>query len=117
MTLQTDTIGQLFSVMQAAYGHQWPHKADAIPVWQAKLAAFDLQSIMSAAAKAIEQHPNFPPSVGQLIQILNADKPRTTTYALPAPFDQANHDKSIRSMNKLRDMPAYRPFGVANVER
>ena len=111
--LQTDDIGKLFATFQAAYGFQWAHKADAIPVWQAKPAAFDLPSVMAAAAKAIEHHPDFPPSVGQLIQIINADKPRITTYALPAPFDQANHEKSIRSMNKLRDMPAYRPLGVA----
>ncbi len=111
--LQTDDIGKLFSTFQAAYGHQWPHRADAIPVWQAKLAGFDCAAIMSAAAKAIEQHPDFPPSVGQLIQILKADRPRITTY-LPAPsFDKTNHEKSLREMNRLRDMPAYRPFGVA----
>ncbi len=117
MTLQTDTIGQLFSVMQAAYGHQWPHKADAIPVWQAKLADFDHQSIMAAAGKAIEQYPDFPPSLGQFIQILHADKPRITTY-LPAPsFDQANHDKSIRRMNILRDMPEHKNLNARCAKR
>ena len=101
MTLLTDDIGRLFAVFQAAYGHQWAHKADAIPVWQAKLDGFDLQSIMAAAGKAIEEHPNFPPSIGQLLQILMADRPGITTYLPPPPFDQANADKAWDHMERL----------------
>ena len=99
--LQTDDIGRLFSVMQAAYGHQWPHKADAIPVWQAKLRGFGSQSVMKAADVAIEAYPDFPPSVGQVLEILRAGRSRTTKY-LPAPaFDPANADKAWDHMEKL----------------
>ena len=101
MNLQTDDIGRLFAVMQAAYGYQWSHKADAIPVWQAKLGSFGIRAVMQAAEKAIEKYPDYPPSVGQVLAILRADQPRITTY-LPAPaFDQANADKSWDHMEKL----------------
>ena len=78
--LQTNDIGVLFATLQAAYGHQWAHKADAIPVWQAKLDGFTPQEIMSAASEAIEKHAEFPPSVGQFLDILKAHSLRGTTY-------------------------------------
>ena len=104
--LQTNDIGKLFATLQAAYGHQWAHKADAIPIWQTKLQNFSFPEVMSAASKAVEDHPNFPPSVGQFLAILKADKPRTATYLPAPPFDQQNHDKSIAYMNMLRNMKA-----------
>lgn len=99
--LQTNDIGVLFATLQAAYGHQWPHNADAIPVWQTKLAGFEANEIMTAASIAIEKHPNFPPSIGQLIDIIKANKPRITTYLPPPPFDEKNAEKSWQDMEKL----------------
>ena len=104
--LQTNDIGKLFATLQAAYGHQWAHKADAIPVWQTKLQNFSFPEIMSAASKAIETYTDFPPSVGQFLAILKADQPRTTTYLPAPPFDQQNHDKALAWMAFLRDMKA-----------
>jgi len=78
--LQTNDIGVLFATLQASYGHQWAHGADAIPVWQAKLAGFTPQQIMAAANEAIEKHSDFPPSVGQFLDILKAHRPFGTTY-------------------------------------
>jgi len=99
--LQTNDIGVLFATLQAAYGHQWPHKADAIPVWQAKLAGFEANEVMVAAGIAIEKYPNFPPSIGQLIEIIKANKPRITTYLPAPPFDEQNADKAWTDMEKL----------------
>ena len=78
--LQTNDIGVLFASLQAAYGHSWAHKSDAIPIWQAKLNEFSAHQVMSAASEAIEKHPDFPPSVGQLLDILKSHKPRPTTF-------------------------------------
>ena len=78
--LQTNDIGVLFATLQAAYGHQWPHKADVIPVWQAKLNNYDVKEVLIAAGVAIEKYPDFPPSIGQLIEIIRSNKPRATTY-------------------------------------
>tara|TARA_Y100001968_G_scaffold311034_2_gene332597 strand:- start:390 stop:716 length:327 start_codon:yes stop_codon:yes gene_type:complete len=99
--LQTNDVGRLFATLQAAYGHSWAHKADAIPVWQEKLKGHSFDQIMRAANKAIDRHPNFPPSVGQLLEILKADKPRATTYLPPPPFDEANANKAWDNMEKL----------------
>jgi len=78
--LQTNDIGVLFATLQAAYGHQWAHKADAIPVWQAKLDGYTPPQIQAAASRAVEAHPDFPPSVGQFLEILRSNQPRATTY-------------------------------------
>ena len=99
--LQTDDIGVLFSAFQAAYGHQWAHRADAMAIWQGKLKNYDKSQVMAAASQAIEDHPNFPPSIGQFLGILKAGQPRAGTY-LPAPdFDKANADKAWADMEKL----------------
>jgi len=102
--LQTNDIGQLFATLQAAYGHQWAHKADAIPVWRAKLNNFSPRQIMAAASEAIERHPDFPPSVGQFLEVLRAGQPRPTNYLPPPPFDKGNHDKAMAYMDMLRNM-------------
>lgn len=82
--LQTHEVGKLFAVMQAEYGHRWAHKADAVPVWQEKLRGYNGDQVMSAAAKAPDVYPDFPPTVGQFRQLLDMSRPRPTTY-LPAP--------------------------------
>ena len=100
--LQTNDVGILFATLQAAYGHSWAHKADAIPIWQEKLRGYSFDQVMRAASKAIDNYPNFPPSVGQLLEILKADNPRrVTTYLPPPPFDEANANKAWEDMEKL----------------
>ena len=101
--LQTDDIGVLFATLFAAYGNAWPHKADAIPVWQAKLNGYTKQQIMAAANRAIDEYQDFPPSIGQFLAVLRANTPRITTY-LPPAFDQKNHDKALREMERLKNM-------------
>lgn len=77
-------IGRLFAIMQAAYGNQWTHKADAIPVWLRKLGGFSRGDVDNAANVAIERHKDYPPSLGQFTEIVAGPKPRANTY-LPAP--------------------------------
>jgi len=99
--LQTNDVGILFATLQAAYGHQWAHKADAIPIWQAKLEPYTPEQVMQAASRVIDECPNYPPTLGKLIEILRADRPRNTKY-LPAPaYDPSNADKAWDHMEKL----------------
>ena len=99
--LLTNDMGILFATMQAAYGHQWAHKADAIPVWQAKLNGYTAKQVMEAASIAIERHSDFPPSVGQFLDVLKAQKKPPNNY-LPAPkYDKVNADLSWDYMERL----------------
>ncbi len=109
--LQTDDVGNLFACLQAAYGHTWAHRADAVPIWQAALKDFSAQQVMSAANKAIEKYKDFPPTLPQFVEIVQGRKERVTTCLPPAPFDQVNHDKAMRKMRQLKDMPAYKQIG------
>ena len=84
--LQTNDIGVLFACLQAAYGHSWAHKADAIPVWQTALIGYDRSQFMDAAEQWIKKFPEFPPSLGQFMEICDPSsrRPSANTY-LPAP--------------------------------
>lgn len=97
----SDDIGKLFAVLRSAYGHKWPHGADAIPVWRAKLKGFTSSEIMAAADTAMNQYPDAAITIGQFRAILLAARPRITTYRLPAPFDQDNADKAWDHMEQL----------------
>ena len=99
--LQPNDIGRLFATLQAAYGHSWAHKSDAIPIWQEKLRNFDRIEIMKAANEAVEAYPDFPPSVGQFLVVLNKAKPRANTYLPPPSYDKANADKAWADMERL----------------
>ena len=104
--LHSNDIGKLFAVLRAAYGHQWPHQADAVPVWYSKLKIFTADQVMSAASKAIEEHPDFPTSLGQVIEIIrsegvNSFLPCANTYLPPQPYDKVNADRAWSDMEKL----------------
>lgn len=110
--LQTDDVGNLFACLQAAYGHTWAHKADAVPVWQAALKDFSAEQVMTAANVVVERYKDFPPTLPQFVEIVQGRKERVTTYLPPAPFDQANHDKAMREMQRLKDMSVYKQIGT-----
>ncbi len=109
--LQTDDVGNLFACLQAAYGHTWAHKADAVPVWQAALKDFSAEQVVTAANVVVERYKDFPPTLPQFVEIVQGRKERVTTYLPPAPFDQANHDKAMREMQRLKDMSACKQIG------
>ncbi len=98
--LRTNDIGTLFATLQAAYGYRWAHKADAVPVWLAKLKPYTTDQVMDACSRAIDIYPD-PPTLSQFLAVLKAAKPRNTTYVLPAPFDRANADQAWDHMEKL----------------
>lgn len=73
--LQTNDVGELFAQLQAAYGHQWAHKGDAIPLWQKALHKFNRGDVLSAVAKCVEVYPDFPPSLGQFVGLVQYNEP------------------------------------------
>jgi hypothetical protein len=82
--LTDSDIGQLFAQMQAAYGHQWAHKSDAMPMWKRALGGFQPKDVFNAVGIAVKQYPDFPPSLGQFTAIASGPPPRPNTY-LPGP--------------------------------
>jgi len=84
--LQTDDVGNLFACLQAAYGHTWAHKADAVPVWQAALKNFSAEQVMTAANVVVERYKDFPPTLPQFVEIVQGRKERVTTYLPPRSF-------------------------------
>ncbi len=111
--LTSSDIGNLFAAMRAIYGNQWKHGREAMPVWLNALRGAEPDALSFGLRQTAIEHPDYPPTLPQFVYLAKGPAKRITTY-LPAPsFDQANHDKAIREMNRLRDMPAYRPLGVA----
>lgn len=80
--LQTDDVGRFFAIMQSNYGARWPHRADAIPVWQHKLRSWTASDLMEAADEAIDAYPDWPPTIAQVAALRREQ--RKTNY-LPPP--------------------------------
>lgn len=82
--LQTNDIGLLFASLQAVYGHKFAHQADAIPIWQNALRECSVKDIKRGANEAVLAYPDFPPTLGQFVRLLNESAPR-----LPYPDDES----------------------------
>lgn len=90
--LLTNDIGRLFAIMQASYGARWTQKPDAIPVWQEALKGYTADDVMLAARKAISTYPDFPPTVGQFVDMVDFHMPQ-----LPAPGQKSIQDEAARA--------------------
>lgn len=99
-------VRRLFMVLHGAYGTAFVSKfgtgerdangkdkgiRSAMQVWQSKLAAYPADVIEAAAARVMDAHPEFPPTLPQFEALCRAAMPRKT-YAeeaglprLPAP--------------------------------
>ena len=82
--LQTNDIGLLFASLQAVYGHKFAHQADAIPIWQNALRECSVRDIKRGANEAVLAYPDFPPTLGQFLRLLNESAPR-----VPCPDDES----------------------------
>lgn len=106
--LMTNDIGVLFASMRTVYGAQWKHGAEAVEVWWNALKEYDSEAIRKATTKVLDMYVDYPPTLPQFLQIVRGPRKRITTYLPSAPFDKANHDKAMKEMQRLKDMPAYR---------
>jgi len=75
-------MGRIFAEMQAAYGYQWAHDNNAMQVWKRELNQFRTADVFTGVNKAVKAYTDFPPSLGQLIDLVKASN---STPALPAP--------------------------------
>jgi len=114
--LMTNDIGVLFASMRTVYGAQWKHGQEAMQVWLSALKHLEPEALRKAMNDALKIHIDFPPTLPQFLQIAEGPKERITTYLPPAPFDQANHDKAMREMKRLKDMSAYKQIGEVTPE-
>lgn len=86
-------IRRLFTVLHGAYGSQFVAKfttgerdakgkdkgiRSAMQVWQSKLAAYPADVIEAAAARVMDAHPEFPPTLPQFEALCRAAMPRKT---------------------------------------
>ena len=74
--LQTNDVGVLFASLQAVYGHKFAHQSDAIPIWQHALRDCSVKDIMRGANTAVLDYPDFPPTLGQFVRLLDEAAPR-----------------------------------------
>lgn len=82
--LQTNDIGEIFAQMRAAYGNQWSHGADAIPMWQRDLRGYTRDQVLAAILPCTDRYRDYPPTIGQFRSVCESMRPRASTY-LPAP--------------------------------
>ena len=85
MSLQSHDVGELFSILESAYGSQWKHGVDAVQVWREALLKYDRRDVLTAAGKAIIEYPDYPPSLGQFAGVCAAARPRSVPKALERP--------------------------------
>lgn len=103
--LLTNDIGVLFASLQAVYGHKWAHQGDAIPIWQNALRQCSVKDIMRGANEAVLAYPDFPPTLGQFLRLLNESAPR-----LPSP-DGASSAQAELILAYTRPHSARNPKG------
>ena len=113
--LTKEDIGHLFSVMRASYGNQWPHKSDAVEVWLRMLGGYHKTDLDNAIRMAIQNHPNFPPSLGQFEALVSGPKPQRTTY-LPPPDSPRNRKIANKTMlNVMMQTNGVESFTLKNM--
>ena len=89
-------VAKLFAVMKSAYGSRWTQAPDAMQVWLRMLGGFKLRDVMTAAKRSIEQHPEFPPTLGQFAKMVELP-PRPNTF-LPGPTIEDHQRWANRAM-------------------
>ena len=97
--LTTDDIGVLFASMRTAYGPQWKHSQDAMPVWFNALKHRSPVDVRKAMNATLTRHIDFPPTLPQFLQIADGPKPRPSTY-LPAP--ESTHAQRAAQLTMLK---------------
>lgn len=85
MALQTNDVGLLFAAFEKAYGHQWKQDKDALPLWQGAMKAFTPRDLVLATKKAIEVHADYPPTLGQFINVLKSNRPMSQQPRIEGP--------------------------------
>ena len=115
--LQTNDVGNLFQKMLAAYGNRWTQPVDAMSDWQRVLRDHSADEIMGAAERAVKAYPDFPPTQGQFLGLLqgattslNADLVKAESiYAYTRPESKANPKGNDQHTTLPESIAARRP--------
>lgn len=111
--LTSADMGELFSQMQAAYGHQWAHKANAMPLWMKMLGGFSRQDVLAAVPKVLKAYPDFPPSVGQFTDMVDYGTPALTgPNQTQENLTKADRVYSYTMPHDVKKNPKGNPHGV-----
>lgn len=101
MSLQTNDVGMLFDAFGKAYGHQWKQDKDALPMWQKQMKDFQPHEVAHAIDKAIKLHSDYPPTLGQFLNVLRANRPQHGQPALEGPQISATMAYANKVMLKV----------------
>lgn len=128
--LTSADMGELFAQLQAAYGHQWAHKADAMPVWAKMLGGYSRSDVLAAVPKVLKAYRDFPPNAGQFADLVEYNAPRLTgpsstqenlamaerVYAYTMPQDSKKNPKGNPHGVKLPESAAGRVPGESPLD-
>lgn len=76
-------VANLFEAMRTAYGQQWKHGADALPVWREALKSFEPGDLQRAASRVLQFHVDHPPTLPQFLRIVSPPRPKSTYIEAP----------------------------------
>ena len=65
--LNASEIEMLFSALRAAYGHKFPHAADAVPIWLSALRDFDRGDLQAGVGAAVQSLSDYPPTLPEFV--------------------------------------------------
>ncbi len=77
----TNDIGVFFGSMTTIYGHLWSHGADEIETWRKAMMANNVtpRDLSIAASRCLKDYPGRPPTMGQVIGLVKAERPLPVT--------------------------------------
>ncbi len=64
--------------MTTIYGHMWSHGTNEIETWRKAMMKFDItaQDMKIAANSCLEDYPDRPPTMGQVIGLVRSERPQ-----------------------------------------
>ena len=106
--IDTTLAQRLFVRLNSIYGHQWSRRFEtpelleaALREWGKKLNQIDVSLIGEAIEICPGVHKQFPPSLGQFMDLVKSCRPVEITKALPKP--KTDPKKVERYLEQLRE--------------
>jgi hypothetical protein len=104
-------ITRLFGALQAIYGHKWSSLVvdedmlnGMIDVWGRTLVDIDPMRIKQVLDTLPNEYPNWPPTVGQFLQLCNVGQNKDLPEFKSLPKPEADPKIAEDAFNQLRAM-------------
>jgi len=107
--MATPVLDRLFAVLTAVYGQKWTSLVideqmlnDMQQVWGHHLRDVDLDQMKTALDRLPTEYPNWPPTVGQFLELCKACKVVEYNPRLPKPRTEANEKAAAEAFAELK---------------